>query len=93
MYRHDIAKAATVKRDHATGPRNRKRIKRVARQLGANWIVALRLQWHLTHSEVVTDLPETQSFYRNRNEIENYGDSSLNGGRMHRLRLLITGLI
>jgi hypothetical protein len=93
MYRHDIVKAATVKRDYAAGLRNRKRIKRVTRQLGGSWLLALRLQWRLTHSEVVAELPEVESFYRKANEIKNYGDPSLSGGKIRRLRILIAGML
>jgi hypothetical protein len=92
MYRHDLVRAAMVKRDHMSGLRNRKRIKRVVRQLGGSRFRALWLQWHLTHAEVVASLPETESFYRQMNEVENYGDASLKGGRGRRLRFLGSGI-
>jgi hypothetical protein len=93
MYRHDLVTAASVKREYVSGLRNRKRIKRVVRQLGGSGLLALRLQWHLTRAEVVADLPETDSFYREMNEIRDYDDASLNGGRARRLGLLVGGML
>jgi hypothetical protein len=81
-----------VKRDTGTGLRNRRRIRRVVRQLGGSRTRALWLQWYLTHAEVVAELPEIDSFYRRRNEIQNFGDQSLKGGKARRLQLLISGI-
>lgn len=62
LYMHEIEWAAKVKREHGSGTRARKRVRRLCRQLGGSHLTSVRLQWQLTNSEVVRPSLESGTF-------------------------------